>query len=189
LRVIAGEARGMRLKAPDGITTRPTADRVKEALFSILQSANKIKGCRVLDLFSGSGALGIEAISRGAEFVFFIEKSPLAINALKQNLSHTRCIDKSEILAMDVNKALKFLYGKKELFDLILMDPPYNYDFYLNVIEIAGTRLLKSDGLLVAETSVKKTLPEKIGTSTHSARRIYGDTALEFYSMEQNYAP
>jgi 16S rRNA (guanine(966)-N(2))-methyltransferase RsmD len=189
VRVIAGEAGGMRIKAPSGITTRPTTDRVKEALFSILQSANKIKECRILDLFAGSGSLGIEALSRGAEFAFFVEKASSALDALKYNLTHTRYMTKSEILTIDINKALELLYKKKELFDLILLDPPYNSDYYLYVIEFAGSKLLKPDGFLVAETSVKNLLPEKIGVSTHFDRRVYGDTALEFFNLEQSYAP
>ena len=189
MRVIAGEARGMRLSAPRGTTTRPTTDRVKEALFSLLDSAHRLDGARVLDLFAGSGSLGIEALSRGAEHVVFIEKNRQALESLQQNLLHTRFGDRSEVLPFDCMQALERLGRQKNRFDLVLLDPPYQAGLHQKVIELVGATLLAADGLLVAETASRMPLPERIGPCIQTDRRIYGDTALELYTMEQDHAP
>ena len=189
MRVIAGEARGMRLTAPRGTTTRPTSDRVKEALFSLLQSSGHLQGTRVLDLFAGSGALGIEALSRGAEHVIFIEKNRQALDSLRLNLAHTRFTNRAEVLASDCLQALERLSRQKNHFDLVLLDPPYQAELYEKVIKLVGTSLLASDGLLVAEAAARTPLPERIGPCSRIDQRIYGDTALELYTMEQDHAP
>lgn len=190
VRVIAGQAGGMRLTAPSGTTTRPTSDRVKEALFSILESADHLNRARVLDLFAGSGSLGIEALSRGAEHVVFVEKNRSACAALQQNLSHTRLARQAQLLQMDSIHAVERLARHAEQFNLVLLDPPYQAGLYLKIIERVSTgSLLMPDGLLVAETATRSQLPERIGQCFRSDRRIYGDTALEFYLMEQNHAP
>jgi len=189
VRVIAGQARGMRLTAPGGTTTRPTSDRIKEALFSILESAGHIDKATVLDLFAGSGALGIEALSRGAEHVVFVEKNRTAIEALQHNLTHTRLTKQAQVLQMDSFRAIERLARHHDQFTLVLLDPPYQADFYLKIIELVGTTILAPGGILVAETAVRIPLPEHIGQCIRSDRRIYGDTTLEFYQMEQNHAP
>jgi 16S rRNA (guanine966-N2)-methyltransferase len=189
VRVIAGEARGMRLTAPRGTTTRPTSDRVKEALFSLLDSAHRLQGVRVLDLFAGSGALGIEALSRGATHVVFIEKNRQALDSLRLNLAHTRFTDRSEVLPFDCIQALERLARQKIRFDLVLLDPPYQAGLHEKVIELVGNALLATDGLVVAEAAARTPLPEKIGPCSRSDQRIYGDTALELYTMEQDHAP
>ena len=189
MRVIAGEARGMRLTAPRGTTTRPTTDRVKEALFSLLDSSHRLDGARVLDLFAGSGALGIEALSRGAEHVVFIEKNRQALVSLQQNLLHTRFSDRAEVHPFDCLQALERLARHKIQFDLVLLDPPYQAGLHQKVIELVGATLLAADGLLVAETATRMPLPEHIGPCIQINRRIYGDTALELYTMEQDHAP
>jgi 16S rRNA (guanine(966)-N(2))-methyltransferase RsmD len=190
VRVIAGEARGMRLSAPRGTTTRPTTDRVKEALFSLLDSARRLDGARVLDLFAGSGALGIEALSRGAEHVVFIEKNRQALISLQQNLLHTRFSDRAEIHPFDCLQALERLARHTTQFDLVLLDPPYQAGLHQKAIELVGATLLAADGLLVAETAARMPLPERIGPCIRTDRRIYGDTALELYTMElQSHAP
>lgn len=189
MRVIAGEARGLRLVAPRGTQTRPTSDRIKEALFSMLTSAGRLDKAQVLDLFAGSGALGIEALSRGAAHVTFVEKGRPALEVLRQNLTHTRLTDRAEILPFDYIHALERLVRQNRRFNLILLDPPYQADVYIKVIEVAGFKLLTTDGLLVAETASRTPLPERIGPCIRSDRRIYGDTALDFYLMEQCDAP
>jgi len=189
VRVIAGKARGMRLTAPRGTTTRPTSDRVKEALFSLLDSAGRLDGMRVLDLFAGSGSLGIEALSRGAEQVTFIEKDRHALESLRLNLGHTGFSDRAEVLPFDCLQALERLVRQKVCFDLILLDPPYQAGLHQKVIELAGSALLAADGLVVAEAAARTPLPERIGPCNRSDRRIYGDTALELYTMEQRHAP
>lgn len=189
MRVIAGKAGGMKLTAPRGTTTRPTADRVKEALFSILDSANHLENLRVLDLFAGSGALGIEALSRGAAHTTFVEKSRPAVDAIRQNLAHTKLANQADLLNMDVHQAIERLTHQATYFELVLMDPPYQADIYSKVITQIEKNILAEGGLLVAETATRTPLPEHIGSLFRFDRRIYGDTALEFYSLEQSDAP
>jgi 16S rRNA (guanine(966)-N(2))-methyltransferase RsmD len=179
----------MRLTAPHGIATRPTTDRVKEALFSILGSGNQLEGMHVLDLFAGSGALGIEALSRGAAHVSFVEKSRPALESIRQNLTHTKFTDRANLLNMDVRQALERFTRNGTRFDLILIDPPYQSDIYLEIINRIEKNLLTKGGVLVAESSTRIPLPAHIGSLSRYDRRIYGDTALEFYSMEQHDAP
>ena len=179
----------MRLTAPRGTTTRPTSDRVKEALFSILESSGRLDKAAVLDLFAGSGALGIEALSRGASHVVFVEKNKAAIAALQQNLTHTRLANQATVVQLDCIKAVERLARHTEKFDLVVLDPPYQSDVYLKIIELVVAKLLVPDGLLVAETATRTPLPEHIGQCIRSDRRMYGDTALEFYIMEHSYAP
>jgi 16S rRNA (guanine(966)-N(2))-methyltransferase RsmD len=189
VRVIAGQARGMRLTAPGGTTTRPTSDRIKEALFSILESANHIEDADVLDLFAGSGALGIEALSRGAKKVVFVEKNRAAIEVLERNLIHTKLKNQAQVFQMDSSQAIERLARHKERFSLVLLDPPYQAGFYLKIIELVSSTVLTQEGLLVAETATRAPLPERIGQCIRIDRRHYGDTALEFYQMEQRHAP
>jgi len=189
VRVISGQSKGMRLISPRGLITRPTSDRVKEALFSILDSAGQLAHAVVLDLYAGSGALGIEALSRGAEHAVFVEKSRPALEALRHNLEHTRLVERSEVIALDSMQALSYLSRRNMRFDLILIDPPYQSKTYLPAIEQIGLDLLTPNGLLVAETTARTPLPARIGRCMHTDRRVYGDTALEFYIMEPNDAP
>ena len=125
MRVIAGTARRLNLKTVPGMETRPTTDRIKETLFNILQP--EMPDCRFLDLFSGSGGIGIEALSRGAAYAVFVEKNPRACNCIRDNLSFTKLAEHGKLLNMDVLQALRSLEGE-EAFDCIFMDPPYNHD-------------------------------------------------------------
>ena len=148
MRVISGLARGTKLKTIDEMTTRPTLDRVKESLFNILQ--NQIKNSVVLDLFAGSGALGIEALSRGAAKAYFCDTNRDAINVIKENLNKTRLISKAEALNVDYKKALNNI---NESFDLIFLDPPYKLDIAVDALKsIINNNLLKSEGIIVIET-------------------------------------
>ena len=117
--------------APCGTTTRPTSDRVKEALFSILESSNRLDKATVLDLFAGSGALGIEALSRGAEHVVFVEKNRTAIEVVQHNLAHTRLVKQAQVLQMDSIRAIERFARHNDQFTLVLLDPPYQTDLYL----------------------------------------------------------
>ena len=123
MRVIAGSARHLKLKTIEGLGTRPTTDRIKETLFNML--SYYIEGSSFLDLFSGSGAIGIEALSRGAERAVFVEQNRKAVMCIKGNLAHTHLSDRAEILAKEVMAALRTLADRKESFDYIFMDPPY----------------------------------------------------------------
>ena len=152
MRVIAGKARRLNLKTIPGNETRPTTDRIKETLFNILQP--EIPGCRFLDLFSGSGAIGIEALSRGAEYAVFVEKNPKACTCIRENLSFTKLTDGGKLLNMDVLQALRSLEGG-EPFDCIFMDPPYNKDLERQVLEyLKDSSLANTDTLIVTEADL-----------------------------------
>lgn len=151
MRVIAGEARRLQLKTPPGLTTRPTSDQVKETLFNCLMPY--LYDAKFLDLYSGSGGIGIEALSRGARYAVFVENDKKALGCIKDNLVTTRYTEKSTIMSMDVMSALRQLEGR-EKFDIVFMDPPYNNEYERNVIEyLYGSGLLEEDGIIVAEAS------------------------------------
>ena len=159
MRVISGTARGKKLSSLEGLATRPTLDRVKEALFSILQF--DLKDACILDLFSGSGALGIEALSRGAKEVFFCDNSYKAIQIINKNLNDTKLIDKAKVLNKDYINTLKQLSKNSQKFDIIFLDPPYKSDYAIKAIDnIIKYNLLKDDGIIVLETDDKNKIDE-----------------------------
>ena len=152
MRVIAGKARRLALKTVPGMETRPTTDRIKETLFNSLQP--EIPDCRFLDLFSGSGGIGIEALSRGAESAVFVEKNPKACACIRENLTFTKLAEHGKLLNMDVLQALRSLEGE-EAFDCIFMDPPYNKDLERQVLEyLKDSSLANTDTLIVTEADL-----------------------------------
>lgn len=180
MRVIGGIAGGRRLAAPKGDRVRPTADRVKEALFSILLSRyGTLQGLSVLDLFAGSGNLGIEALSRGAAHATFVDSHPLSIGAIRGNLALTCLSERAEMMPMDALKALHRLAGQNRVFDIIFIDPPYReHELMQSVLQIlAGKRLTTTDGLIVFETGSKTILSLPEGFES-VGKRLYGDTAI-----------
>ncbi|GFI61111.1 ribosomal RNA small subunit methyltransferase D [Clostridiales bacterium] len=182
MRVIAGSARRLRLEAPEGIDTRPTADRVKESLFNMLNP--DIFGCRFLDLFSGSGAIGIEALSRGAKKVVFVDSSERCLNVIKRNLNFTGLSDKAEIIKSDVYAAIQQLRDGEQ-FDIIFMDPPYAGGFYLPVLkEIYEARILASSGFVVAESS-KEYKFSASENFTITKERKCGPAVMTFLNLEE----
>ena len=157
MRVISGTARGKKLMSLDGLETRPTLDRVKEALFNILQF--DIKEANVLDLFSGSGALAIEALSRGAKKATVCDASKKAVEVINKNLEATRVKEKCKILNKDYLEALKLL--NKEKFNIVFLDPPYKTDYIFKSIEkIIQYNLLAEDGIIIAETDDENKIEE-----------------------------
>ena len=153
MRVIAGKCRSLKLKSVPGLNTRPTQDRTKETLFNILQPY--IADCRMLDLFSGSGAIGIEALSRGAAHCVFVEQNRQALECIRENLRFTKLEADAEVLAMDVIAALNVL-EEGEGFDCIFMDPPYNKGLERTVLErLSRSGLLREDAVIVVEASLK----------------------------------
>lgn len=151
MRVIAGSAKRLQLKTLDGLDTRPTTDRIKETLFNML--APYIYDCTFLDLFAGSGGIGIEALSRGAGKAVFVEKNPKAMAYIKENLNYTRLEKKAVTLQFDVISALSHLEGKEE-FDFIFMDPPYNQEWEKKVLAYLTTSsLLAEEGIIIVEAS------------------------------------
>lgn len=178
MRVIAGTAKGTKLNSIDDISTRPTLDRVKEPLFSIIQ--NNIVESNVLDLFAGSGALGIESLSRGAKHCTFCDKSYKSIQMLKENIQKVKMQEKSTILNIDYKKCLD---EQKEKFDIIFIDPPYKMDIAIDSVKrIIELELLAKDGIIIIETDEeereKKEL-EKIDLELYDVRK-YGRVKLLF---------
>lgn len=152
MRVIAGIARSMPLKTPEGMDTRPTQDRIKETLFNILQ--NDVPGAVFVDLFSGSGGIGIEALSRGAKKAYFIDNSPKSNACIQENLLFTKLADKSIILKQDAVTALTSIYEKKV--DIIFMDPPYGNGHEERVLAVLqNMKYVSEDTLIIAETALQ----------------------------------
>lgn len=153
MRVIAGSARSLPLKTIEGFDTRPTTDRIKETLFNMIQ--NELGDSIFLDLFSGSGAIGIEALSRGAKHAVFIENNKRAVSCIKENLLFTKLDYKGEIINSDVIKALFNLEGRMQ-FDLIFMDPPYNQEYEKKVLEyLRDSKILNNNTIIMIESSLE----------------------------------
>lgn len=177
MRVITGTARGMTLKAPAGMKTRPTLDQVKEALFSAIQF--EIEGRRALDLFAGSGQLGIEALSRGARSAVFVDQSRQAIAALRENLTKTRLLEKAQIVQSDY---LSYLARCRETFDLIFLDPPYAEVFLETALKkISEIDILSDSGIIICERPPEKQLPDAVGGLQRCRDYRYGKTAVTLY--------
>ena len=158
MRVISGQARGTKLNTIDELSTRPTLDRVKEAIFNIVQ--NKIEDAIILDLFSGSGAIGIEFLSRGCKKAYLCEISKKAVNVINQNLEkteeETRLKENAVVYNTDFKKCLQDLHNNKVQFDIIYIDPPYKDDIAVKSVElILSLGLLKEKGLIIIETDEK----------------------------------
>ena len=153
MRVIAGKARHLALKTVPGMETRPTTDRIKETLFNILQQS--VPDCIFLDLFSGSGGIGIEALSRGAQAAVFVEKNPKACACIRENLAFTKLKEHGTLLNMDVLSALRSLEGRQR-FDLIFMDPPYRQGLERMVLEyLQGSRILDDQTVVIIEADLE----------------------------------
>ena len=177
MRVITGKARGVQLKTPDGMQTRPTIDRVKEALFSIINF--DIPGAAVLDLFGGTGQLGIEALSRGAKSAVFVDSSETACALIRENLKRTKLEQGSKVVRSDY---LSFLNRTKEKYDIIFLDPPYAEVFLENALKrITEIDILQSNGIIVAECPLGKELPWEFEGYTRSRDYKYGKILLTIY--------
>ncbi len=156
MRIIAGSKRRLPLKTVEGKDTRPTTDRIKETLFNMLQ--NEIYGCYFLDLFAGSGQIGLEALSRGARYAVFVENAKKAAACITENIKFTKSDKESFLLQMDVIAALRSMEGKYQ-FDIIFMDPPYDKDLEREVLEyLKSSSLLKEDTLVITEASLQTDL-------------------------------
>ena len=156
MRISAGSKRRLPLKTVEGKDTRPTTDRIKETLFNMLQ--NEIYGCYFLDLFAGSGQIGLEALSRGARYVVFVENAKKAAACITENIRFTKSDKESLLLQMDVIAALRSMEGKYQ-FDIIFMDPPYDKELEREVLEyLKSSSLLKEDTLMITEASLQTDL-------------------------------
>lgn len=177
MRVITGKSRGVQLKTPDGMKTRPTADRVKEAMFSIIQF--DIPGARVLDLFGGTGQLGIEALSRGASEAVFVDAGEDACRLIKENLKRSRLEPQGKIVRSDY---LDYLNRCREQFDIVFLDPPYAEVFLENsLIRIQEIDILRSNGIIVTERPLGKELTFCSGSYERSRDYKYGKTIVTIF--------
>ena len=186
MRIIAGEYRGRALRAPAGRRMRPTQGHVRQVLFDI--AGRTIAGARVLDLFAGVGALGIEALSRGASSVCFVEQDKVTLACLRENLASLDLVDRSRVLAVSVEKGLRMLAEERIPFDWICADPPYALESrpWLARIDREGPgTLLGRRGSLVLEGSARRAGIESIGRLRRFRQRIVGETKLEFYRWEE----
>ena len=177
MRVITGTARGIQLKTPEGMVTRPTTDRVKEAMFSIIHF--DIPGARILDLFGGTGQLGIEALSRGAKSAVFVDAGEDACKLIRENLKRTRLEQQGSVVRSDY---LQYLQRCREKFDIILLDPPYAEVFLENALKcITEIDILQSGGIIVTERPLGKELPWEFEGYTRSRDYKYGNTLVTIY--------
>lgn len=182
MRVISGKVRGLTLKTIQSDSTRPTRDMVREALFSIL--INQIPGCSFLDLFAGSGAVGIEALSRGAAFAMFIDNNPQCTQMIRENIAKARMTECAEVYHTDYQKALNKI--KEHSFDIIFIDPPYHHEMGIDAIQrISNQNLLKEDGIIVWETDTDEVVPDEIGKFTKFNYKRYGRNRLSFFKRKE----
>lgn len=175
MRIITGKARGRRLITLEGNDVRPTTDRVKEGIFSAIQF--DIEGRKVLDLFAGSGQLGLEALSRGAAKAAFVDSSSKSLRVINQNIETCGFSDCSRVYAGD---ALSFLSRNSDVYDIVFLDPPYDTNLIERVLDILPGHLSKF-AVIICETDIKKELPENVGELEIYKRYRYGKTAVTMY--------
>lgn len=175
MRVITGTARGKKLITAEGMDVRPTPERVKEALFSAIQF--DIEGRTVLDLFAGSGQIGIEALSRGAERAVFVDQSAISIDHINKNLKNTDLFDKAKIIKGDYTAVL---FGMTEKFDYVFLDPPYASGFLEKALKLVQKNV-KDHGVIICEHPKEQVLPETVDDFTVKKQYRYGKVYITFY--------
>ncbi len=181
MRVIAGSRRGYRLQGPAGPGTRPMADKIKGSLFSMLASLDVVPD-RVLDLYAGTGSIGIEALSRGAEYADFVEQNNAASAIVRANLAHTRFTDIARVHQMPVTT---FLGRAEQPYDLIIMDPPYaDPEIVATLIRVAESRLVQSGSIVAIGHSPRVSLPEQEGRLLRLRERCHGDSCVSIYEID-----
>lgn len=180
VRIIAGKARGHKLLSPATMETRPTLDRVKEAMFSSIQM--RIPGAVVVDVFAGTGSLGLEAASRGAEKVYLVDKSPVTYPLLKKNIENLKFNDFCTSLNMDAYEALKKLNKQGVKFDIIFIDPPYCKEMIPEALKIVEeNNMLKEDGIIVTKIDSIEEIYEGYNEIKISKSKKYGNTTVCYY--------
>ncbi len=179
MRVITGKARGRKLIAPEGLQTRPTSDMTKEAMFSIVQF--EVEGAQVLDLFAGSGQLGIEALSRGAGSAVFVDSSRAAQAVILQNLKKTALAENARVIQTE---ALSYLASCREQFDLAFLDPPYGQGILEQVLPAVAAKM-RPGGVILCETERHEALPDSAGAFTRKKEYFYGKAKVTTYRMPE----
>lgn len=185
MRVISGEKRGQRLIAPEGMDVRPTENRTKESLFNILSPI--LYDSVVLDLFAGSGAIGIEFLSRGSKFTYFIDNSSNSIDTIKENLRHTKLVGKSKVIKTDAIRALEEFRLESTKFDYIYVDPPFiEKDLIEDVLNLVSEgNLLEDKGIVVVEHAKNVNLNEEYNDFKRYDFRKYGKRVISFYKTKE----
>lgn len=190
MRVIAGSAKGHHLKEPTSGATRPTADKIKGALFAMLDSLYGVHGARVLDLYAGTGALAIEALSRGAAWADLVDESRAACAVIRENLARTKCAQRAAVHCLPVRRALSaphFTRGRA--YDIILLDPPYGDPDIGQVMDMtAGSGLVADDGVVVLEHARRFAVQESYGRLRLLKTRCHGDTCLSIFLLAEGDA-
>lgn len=182
MRVVSGVCKGRPLKAVPGMSTRPTTDKVKEAIFNMI--GPYFDGGVGLDLFGGSGGLGIEALSRGFDQMIFVDRDSKAIQTIYKNLENCDLIEKADVFRNDAERALKAIVKRNVTFSCIFLDPPYKLQKIIALIAIIGDQnLLEKNGVIVAEHDAKIHLPDKIGELTKTRYETYGVSAISIYRL------
>ena len=179
MRVIAGDKKGRKLIAPDGLSTRPTSDKVKEALFSIIQF--DLPDAEFLDLFSGSGQMGIEALSRGAKYAVFVDSGKKACDCIRQNLAATGLLGCGEV---NMRNAQDYLISCRRKFDIVFMDPPYQEGLIEPIFE-AVTRVTKDFGIIICEIPLGAEIIEEVNGFSLKRRYRYGKTELALFRKQE----
>ena len=184
MRISAGEQRGRMLRSPKGSKTRPTSDLLRQALFNVL--GPRIHGASILDLFAGTGAVGLDALSRGAVRATFVENDRRAVESLRANLAALQLTSRGRILMGDVFSRLAGLQERGERFDCVFLDPPYGVgDLAGRCIEmLAHGAVLRENGALLVQAFHKTALPERVGVLRRTWRRRYGESSLSLYATE-----
>lgn len=180
MRIVAGISKGTKLKMVPGTHVRPTSDRVKESVFQMLGPF--FSGGRVLDLFAGTGALGLEALSRGMDEAVFVDQSIKSIQTIRHNVAQTKMQSRAIIYKKDAKLACRLLAKQKQKFTLIFIDPPYQQNILIPTLtEIAKQDLLEEDGKIIAELPTHACLPEEIGKLRRKIQRSYGSSLICIY--------
>jgi len=181
LRVISGKLKGKKLSATKGLSLRPTSDRVKEAIFDILQ--DQVQGQKVLDLFAGTGALGIEAISRGAQKAIFIEKNPPSLKALRKNIEDCHLGQQVEILAREAREGIKILEGRRESFALVFLDPPYGKGLAEKTLaSLSQSSIVAPEALIITEHATTEEIRPTPPLQVIDERK-YGRTKISIFQL------
>jgi len=184
LRVIAGELKGRKLSSIDTDLIRPTSDKVKEALFSIL--GDLVIDCNFLDLFAGSGSVGIEAYSRGAKEVVFVDSHLSSIKILKKNLEKVGILNDTEVIHDDFAAAIEILSRRGRKFDIIFIDPPYGQGLSIEAArKIIKNNLLSKSGVIIIEHGAKEIIPEEIDILEKFKEKKYGNIFLSLYAIKK----
>ena len=184
MRISGGAHRGRRLRSPQGTRTRPTSALLRQVVLNVL--ATRIPAGRLLDLCAGTGAVGLEALSRGAAHVTFVERDPAALASLRENLQSLHLQERAAVMTGDVEAALARLRDAGTRFDGVFLDPPYDSDLALRCIEmLAPGHLLSDNAVLIAQAFHKTLLPERSGVLRQQWRRRYGESSLTLYTRER----